>query len=119
MMNNDGGYSTNAITYGKWSNWESVEVYTGGKPVAGVEALIALNAGWTPIGVAATVAMMVSGNYDYLTIKYRIRYGEDPETKYVYYQRETKFYGDGKLLKQYNDEGKANGTIKSIPDFEF
>ncbi|CEJ75511.1 Uncharacterised protein [[Clostridium] sordellii] len=92
-----------AIRWGKWQ-YNTMYIKTGGLATATIAGLIALKAGWTPVGGIAVVAAAVAGKYDKLTIKYKIRYGSDG--RYNHYERVTTFYGDGKYIKAFTDRGK-------------
>ncbi|WP_432406368.1 hypothetical protein [Wukongibacter sp. M2B1] len=86
--------ASSSISWGSWqTSTVAKDVKTGGLSTALVAALIA----WCPLGVIATIAAVVAGSYDTLTIKVKMRYGEDDE--YLYYQRYTYFYGDGNLIR--------------------
>ncbi|WP_250675287.1 hypothetical protein LZ906_017830 (plasmid) [Paraclostridium ghonii] len=95
--------ATAAVKWGKW-NYNTMYINTGGLSTATIAGLIALKAGWTPIGAAAVVAAAVAGKYDRIKIGYKIRYGT--QGKYYLYERETSFYGDGKFIKTVKDSGK-------------
>ena len=92
-----------AVRWGKWQ-YNTIYIKTGGLATATIAGLIALKAGWTPVGGIAVVAAAVAGKYDKLTIKYKIRYGSDG--RYNHYERVTTFYGDGKYIKAFTDRGK-------------
>lgn len=90
--------ASSSISWGSWqASTVAKDVKTGGLSTALVAALIVLYARWCPLGVIATIAAVIAGSYDTLTIKVKMRYGEDDE--YLYYQRYTYFYGDGNLIK--------------------
>lgn len=109
--NTDKTLSTRSISWGAWKNFETDKIKTGGLTTSVICGIIVLKVGWCPAGIAATVAGITAGKYDVLSTKGRIRYGRD--SRYQYYQRETKFYGDGKLIYgPFTDKGKTplNGT---------
>ncbi len=110
--------SVNATTWGSWQNGETITINTGGLTTAVICGLIALKVGWCPVGVVSAVAAAVAGKYDVLKIKCKIRYGYD--STYSYYERQTRFYGDGKLIYgPYTDKGKTplNGSGAKSVDF--
>lgn len=92
-----------AVKWGKWQ-YNTMYINTGGLGTASIAGLIALKAGWTPVGAAAVIAAAVAGKYDKLKISYKIRYGSDG--RYNHYERVTTFYGDGKFIKSVSDKGK-------------
>lgn len=88
--------SNDDINWGSWRLNTITTIETGGYSTAIIAGLIALYAGWCPLGAIAAIASITAGMYDELEIKVMIRYGTDDE--YEYYQRYTYFYGDGTLI---------------------
>lgn len=87
-----------STTSSDWSNWsyDTDTIQTGGLSTAAIAGLIALKAGWTPLGVAAVIAAAVAGKYDTIRIDWQTRYKAD--SKFQYVERNTTFYGDGKFI---------------------
>lgn len=84
------------ISWGPWQTNTIATIQTGGLTTVIIAGLIALYAGWCPLGVISAIASFTAGKYDELKIKVSIRYGSDDI--YYYYQRYTYFYGDGELI---------------------
>lgn len=97
--------STRAVQWGDWSANDSGDISTGGLSVAIIGGLVAAFAPWATLKVVGVVAAAIAGKYDTLLITWQIRYGFDEQ--YSYYERNTWYYGDGKLITgPIMDKGK-------------
>jgi len=91
-----------------WEAWQtsSETINTGGLATVAIAGLIMLFSPWIGLSVAAVLAGSIAGKYDTVKIRWKMRYGTD--NKYLYYERVTDFYGDGKhFAGPYKDRGKT------------
>lgn len=98
-------YATGTITWDAWEDFYPVTIETGGMSTAMVAAAISASAPWVGVRIAASLASVIAGAYEEVTIEGQIRYGVD-EDNVMYYQRKTYVYGDGDLVGgPYTDTG--------------
>ena len=98
--------SSSNIKWGRWSDWGSADITVTKYAVAAVIAVLAAEAPWLSVKILGAIAsMVVAGEISSIVMEMRIRYGSDDQ--YSYYERETRFYGNGKQLGDiYSDSGK-------------
>lgn len=94
---NEPSYSLDSLKWGGWQYNFLGTFKTGGLGVAAIAALIALYAGFTPVGVAAALAAVIAGKYDEISIYSKHRTGADDKFQYI--DRITTYYGDGKFIQ--------------------
>lgn len=98
-------FASSTISWGNWSVWETlVNNYpTGGISMAILYGVVAAACPWVSFRVISSTLGVIAASYDYITVKMRIRYGNDGNL--YYYQRQTAFYGDNVLIDTFEDMG--------------
>lgn len=98
-------FASSTITWANWSTWQTVldEYPTGGISMAILYGVVAAVCPWVGFSAISGALGVIAGSYDYITIKMRIRYGNDG--KMFYYERQTRFYGDSVLEFTFADKG--------------
>lgn len=97
--------ASNEITWRSWSSWNTVvdNYPTGGVSMAVLYGVVAAACPWVTFRAISAALGVIAAKYDYITVKVRIRYGDDG--KLFYYHRQIRLYGDNVLVKTIEDKG--------------
>ena len=98
------GYTRSSINWGPWQ-YSELEFDSDGMTTTAIFIILSSLSPWVPLSRLIDIASMIAGNYDNVQIGIWIRYGSDDT--YLYYERDTTFYGDGTyLFGPVHDAGK-------------
>lgn len=95
--------ASSTIKWGPWSHVNRI-INTGSDSTVVICTIISAASPWVPLNVVSGLAGLIAGKYAKVQMIVSTRYGTD--SRYEYYQRETKFYG------------VSNGVMKKIGQFD-